>query len=381
MSWVLSLSVLLLVLLLLEAAVARRNVNGIPCRVLVTGTRGKSGLVRVLSAGLRTVEPATWGKITGDIASVVTPEGTLRRLARHGPAHLREQARLVRDCRRSRARCLVVESMAVTLEAMVAEARLLRPTLMIVTNVRDDHRETLGSDPCRQRAAYLSSIPSGCRWLTRDEELMDFARRSGRVSAPVPLPAGEAIPGNLQELDVAAELVATAEAAMITLGLDPKPARDAMRAAAAGLPPPPRVVTLLGRELILLDAFSANELESLARLWTQWRKDSGDASKWSVLLNTSADRPLRTREFCRWLAGRDDVDQIFLSGSHVPAAARFLRGCGRPVARVPRGEPIVTAEDRGAAARRGDLGHIVGIGNVSGLGLRLRAESGGDVRP
>jgi hypothetical protein len=380
MSWVLGLSLLLLVLLLLEAAVLRRNVNAIPCRVLVTGTRGKSGLVRVLSAGLRTVEPATWGKITGDIASVVTPEGSLRRLARRGPAHLREQARLVRDCRRSRARCLVIESMAVTPEAMAAEARLLRPTLMIVTNVRDDHRETLGSNPDRQRAAYLSSIPSGCRWLTRDEELMDFARRSGRTSAPVPLPASAAVPGNPEECDVAAELVATAEAAMLTLGWGPEPARDAMRAAAAGLSLPPRVVTLLGREMLLLDAFSANELESLARLWTQWRKETGDGSKWSVLLNTRADRPLRTRQFCRWLTDRDDVDQILLAGSHAPAAARFLRRCGRPVARVPRGEPIVTAADRDTASRRKDLGFIVGIGNVSGLGLRLRAESGGGER-
>ncbi len=381
MSWVLGLSGLLVVLLLLEAAVMHWSVNGIPCRVLVTGTRGKSGLVRVLSAGLRTVEPATWGKITGDIASVVTPEGTLRRLARRGPAHLREQARLVRDCRRSRARCLVIESMAVTPEAMVAEARLLRPTLMIVTNVRDDHRETLGSDPDRQRAAYLSSIPSGCRWLTRDEEFVDFALRSGRTSARVPLPASTADPGNPEELNVAAELVATAEAAMIALGLDPKPARGEMQAAAAQLLPPTRVVALHGREMILLDAFSANELESLARLWTQWRKETGDGSKWSVLLNTRADRPLRTRQFCGWLAGRDDIDQIFLAGSHVPAAARFLRGCGRPLVRVPRGEPIVTAEDRDTASRREDLGFVVGIGNVSGLGLRLRAESGGGVRP
>ena len=358
----------------------RRTVNAIPCRVLVTGTRGKSGLVRVLSAGLRTVEPATWGKITGDIASLVTPDGALRGLRRRGPAHLREQARLVRDCRRSRARCLVVESMAVTLEAMAAEARLLRPTLMIVTNVRDDHRETLGGDPDGQRAAYLSSIPSGCRWLTRDEDLIDFARRASRYSAPVPPPVSAAVPEYSEVFDVPAELVATAAAAMEALGWDPEPARGAMRTAAAQLMPPARVVTLLEREMILLDAFSANELQSLARLWAQWRREAGAESGWSVLLNTRADRPLRTRQFCEWLTGRDDVDRIYLAGSHAPAAARLLRRCGRPVAGVPRGEPTVVSEAGEPASSWGHRDVIVGIGNVRGLGLRLRAGSSGSDR-
>lgn len=381
MTWVLALSLLLLVLLLGEAVRLRRTVNAIPCRVLITGTRGKSGLVRVLSAGLRTVEPATWGKITGDIASLVTPDGSLRPLRRRGPAHLREQAGLVRGCRRQGARALVVESMAVTPEAMAAEARLLRPTLMIVTNVRDDHRETLGSDPDAQRAVYLSSIPSGCRWLTRDGALLDFARRTGRLSAPVRGPAPAAAPDDPATLDVPAELVAAAGAAMEALGWNPGPARGAMEAAAAELPPTPRVVSLLGREGILLDAFSANEPESLARLWTQWRREAGGGSRWSVLLNTRADRPLRTRQFCRWLVGRDDVDRVYLAGSHVPAAARLLRGCGRPVDAVPGGEPRVIAGAGAEASGWGGREVIVGMGNVQGLGLRLRDGRGGRRRP
>jgi gamma-polyglutamate synthase len=380
MSWVLGLAGLLLVLLLAEAALLRRTVNGIPCRVLVTGTRGKSGLVRVLSAGLRTVEPATWGKITGDIASLVTPDGSLRGLHRRGPAHLREQAGLVRDCRRSGARCLVVESMAVSPEAMAAEARLLRPTLMIVTNVRDDHRETLGSDPDRQRAAYLSSIPAGCRWLTRDEELIALARRRGRRSAPVDLSGAVAALDDPKKLDVPAELVATAEAAMAALGWNPEPARGAMQAVAAGLLPPAQVVALRGREMVLLDAFSANEPDSLTRLWTQWRREAGAGTGWSVLLNTRADRPLRTRQFCRWLAGRDDVDRVYLAGTHLPAAARLLRGCGRPVDGVPPGEPMVISEAGAAAAGWGGREVIVGVGNARGLGLRLRAGLGGGKR-
>lgn len=381
MIWALGLTVVILALLMAEAALLRRAVDAVPCRVLVSGTRGKSGLVRVLSAGLRTVEPATWGKITGDVASRVAPDGTLRALRRHGPPHLREQARLVLDGRRNGVRCLVVESMAITPEAMAAEARLMRPTLMIVTNVRDDHRETLGGDPDGQRAAYLSSIPAGCRWLTRDEEFARFARRSGRHLEPVCPPPPAAAPDDPGDLDVPAELIATAAAAMEALGWNPEPARHAMQAAAADLRPPTRVVSLLGRRMTLLDAFSANEPESLTRLWTQWRRNTGATAGWSVLFNTRADRPLRTRQFCGWLAGRADVDRVYLAGSHVPVAARLLKAAGRSVERVPRGEPFVLAGAGHAAAGPGARDVIVGMGNASGLGLSLRAGAAGSGPP
>lgn len=376
MFWLLGASGLLLALLVGEAILTRRAADRIPCRVMVTGTRGKSGLVRVLAAGLRTVEPATWGKITGDIASLVTPEGRLQPLPRRGPPHLREQVRLVRDCRKRGARCLVVESMSVTPEAMAAEARLLRPTLVVVTNVRDDHRETLGCDADRQRAAYLAAIPRGCRWLTHDEELIAFARRAGRNPESSRPPAAGA-GGDPGGHDVAAELAATAEAAMAALGWDPEPARGVMRTAAARLLPPARVVSLLGRELVLLDAFSANEPESLTRLWTQWRRDIGTGSAWSVLLNTRADRPLRTRQFCRWLSGRDDVGRIYLAGSHVPAAARLLRRFGSRVVGVPRGEPVPVFTAGDVVPGPGGRELLVGLGNVQGIGLRLRAEFAG----
>jgi hypothetical protein len=93
-----------------------------------------------------------------------------------------------------------------------------------------------------------------------------------------------------------------------------------------------------------------------------------------VVLATRADRPLRTRRFCAWLSQRDDVEKIFVTGSHRQAARWLLRRQGIPV------------EDLGAAAAglgfrageipaavRGNGPVLIGIGNSRGLGLGLRA--------
>jgi poly-gamma-glutamate synthase PgsB/CapB len=375
MSWVLGITIAAFAYLLVEAALLRRAAHAIPQRIVVTGSRGKSSLVQTLLAGIREEEPASWGKITGDIPSVLVPHGTNRILPRRGPAHLREQARFLWSCRRQRARCVVVESMSISPEAMAAEMRLIRPTLVVVTNVRDDHRETLGGDPDGQRTAYLESLPARCTWLTLDAELLAFTARSSRYPAPVRVAAEDDSHG-----DIRSEMFSAAEAALEVLGWNTEGARGAAQAAAARIVMQPRNVVFLGEDTTLLDAFSANDPESLARLWAEWRRDSGDVSKWSVLLNTRADRPIRTRQFCDWLSSRHDVDEVYVTGSHSSTATRLLRRERLRATRLPSGVPAISPGTDRTPSRAECRKVLVGIGNARGLGLRLRTDPGGGVQ-
>jgi len=371
MTWIVGITIGFLAFLLVEAAILRHARRGIPCRIVVTGTRGKSSLVRLLVAGIRATEPSTWGKITGDAPLLLLPDGMESVLARRGPARVHEQARLLITCRRQGVRCLVLESMTISPEAMLAEMRLVDPTLVVVTNVRDDHRETLGDDPDGQRTAYLAALPESCRWLTPDADLLAFAARSGRCRASlVGLTTAEQ-QDDRDRNSVASEMLATAEAVLTELGWNTESARQAMKAVAADLVPPPRKVPFLGHEVRLLDAFSANDLQSLAQLWAGWRRDLRDEQPWSVLLSTRADRPLRTRQFCHWLAGRPDVGTIHVAGNHRWTAARLLRQKGVAV-RELNSDPMAAVAGTGAAGP-GDQGVLVGMGNAQGVGLCLRA--------
>jgi poly-gamma-glutamate synthase PgsB/CapB len=373
MNWVLAIAVVFIALLLFEATKLRRSTSAISFRIVVTGTRGKSSLVRMLLAGIRTVEPATWGKITGDNPLSLAPDGTSSVLARRGPAHLREQAKFLISSRRRDARCVVMESMANSAEAMAAEMRLIRPDLVIVTNVRDDHRETLGNDPYLQRAAYLGSLPRTCRWLTLDARMIEFANLSGRYPAPIATKDSNSKPSGDERGGAPAETLATAEAALETLGWNTARAREAMFASSSQVVSAPSKVVLLGQEMTLLDAFSANDPFSLRLLWEEWRRDNGVDAKWSVLLNTRADRPLRTRQFCVWIAGRSDIENVYVAGSHRFAASRMLRRQGLHVTLIDDAAAALMPDPGEKPFSNGGRKVLVGLGNASGLPMRLRA--------
>lgn len=335
--------------LVFESVLMGRSRSGIPHRIVVTGTRGKSSLVRILAAGVRATEPHTWGKITGDAPLLLAPDGSETLIRRRSPARLHEQKSILWKCRRKNARCLVLESMTITPEAMQAEMRLVRPTMVVLTNVRDDHRETLGSDPAAQRAAYLQAIPPDVPLVTEDG-----------------LPAARGFPE---------ELVGLAEKVLEELGWNTPVARKAMQEVAEGLVRGPSTLNFQGRTVRLLDGFSANDPESLTSLWNDWRRKLKDTSAWPILLATRADRPLRTRQFCDWLAERRDVGVVHVAGNHQGAATRLLKARGLKVAPFAAGGGTPTARDA-----TGDcLDVLVGIGNAKGLGLHLRAEAEGVV--
>ena len=233
-------------------------------------------------------------------------------------------------------------------------------------------RETLGCDPDEQRRAYLAALLPGCRWLTLDADLLACSSRSGHFPDPVACAPSRSFSQGIDN-EALRELLDTAEAVLHELGWDTEAARRAMIQEAAALVRPGRNLTFKGREIVLLDAFSANDPQSLDLLWNNWRRDLQDETPWAVLLATRADRPLRTRQFCAWLAGRSDVGMVYLAGSHAPAAERLLHRSGLPVQKVGAGLGWFTtaAKDRPAPGHdRPDM--LVGLGNAHGLGLYLR---------
>jgi hypothetical protein len=266
-------------------------------------------------------------------------------------------------------RCLVLESMAITPETMRAEARLLRPDLTVITNVRDDHRETLGSRPDSQRDAYLDAMERGSRWTTIDAGLVAYAAGRGRV--PVAACGAEPRPdvGTVER-----ELSLLASTVLSTLGRDTPAALAVVRreaAVTAAAAERIRPLALAGRPYRLLDGFSANDPHSLEALWLTWRRLLPDEEDWDVLLSTRADRPLRTRQFCEWLVARQDVGVIHVAGDHCQAAVRLLRREGADARILPASLHSVAGEGHADQAAQGRC--LVGIGNARGVGLGIRA--------
>ena len=132
----------------------------------------------------------------------------------------------------------------------------------------------------------------------------------------------------------------------------------------------------------LIDAFSANDVESTRAIEQAFLKDDSCPRPFVALLNNRSDRPLRMRSFTSYLSGGNAYDFILLAGDHAWLAKRGLRKAARMggVCAVD----AQSAEDMlEEIARRTHVPSftVVGMGNYRGIGERMRRLFGTRGRP
>jgi gamma-polyglutamate synthase len=105
--------VLLVGLGLVERYWRNRARKAVPIRIHVNGTRGKTSVTRLIWAALRAAGIPPLAKTTGAAPCLLLPDGTERSLRRRGKANIREQLRTLWLAKRSGARAVVLECMAI----------------------------------------------------------------------------------------------------------------------------------------------------------------------------------------------------------------------------------------------------------------------------
>lgn len=343
----------------------RRNLRAVPLRIHVAGTRGKSTTTRLIAAGLRAGGRRVLAKSTGSEPRLILPDGSEVPWRRRGPAAVREQVRFFAEAARRGCDTAVVECMAIRPELIWAsETHLVRATTAVITNARADHFEEIGDTPEAAGEALRWAVPSG----------------GGLVVA------AEAVTPALRSW---AEARSTAVEVIDTAGLDPQAANRALAlavCAAHGVPAElagPAIakaaadpaaafeqpVTLAGKPVRFFNAFSCNDVDSLALLWRGVAQPHTPV----VLLNARRDRPLRTRHFVEFLAAVTPRPVLFVTGD--PLALRLARRAGfrrEDVQRLRGRTPAAALAELAGPAAPGGL--IWGVGNYQGLGAGLIAE-------
>lgn len=382
-----ALSACLLVLLALGLAerLARdRAWRAVPVRVHVNGSRGKSTVTRLVWSALREAGIPAIGKTTGTAARLLLPDGTEQPWQRRSPASIREQLALLREARRRGVRAMVVECMALDPELQwVSERQMVRATLGVVTNVRLDHAEIMGTDLSAIAASLANTVPPGAVVVCGDDRFLPvFEARAAALGARVvstaaarrhALPPGT--PAWLAE-DIAIALTVTRE-----LGIDDE---AALRGFAAAPPDPgaARSGTLLidDRRHSWLDATAANDPDSLARLLVPPGAADDRAGKAAepdlVIYNHRADRSPRLACFARHSATLARAPQVVVTGDRPPWSVwRHLRRAR------PQGTTcyVATHELREHVRRLPSGSALLFCGNTRGLDLFRLFE--GEVHP
>lgn len=371
-----------------ERMVLKRSLEKIPVRIAVTGTRGKSSVVRLIASALESSGFCVLAKTTGSKPALIFPGGVERDIHRRGFPSILEARDVVRLAARLKVDVLVGEMMSIRGECLRVESgRILRPGILVLTNVRPDHLEAMGRTRDAAARVLAEAFPQGGMVILPGEEACpifeEVAGKRGaemvRVSplSPAELSGAPKLP--YEEFEVNLRLAVCA-AGRLGVGV-----RDALKGMSGVIPDPGSLriwalsFGLPGERIPCVSAFAANEPESTARILDKLDEREGWSGRSKIgLLNLRADRPERSLQWAEALSRGpfDDFSRLFLCGEPARAMLRFMkrkdRRPGPRIARVRGGNPAAITGELLAAASA-DNGIVIGMGNMAGLGREIAA--------
>lgn len=167
--------------------VHRQRLANIDIRIAVSGVRGKSTAVRWLHDILHARGYDTYAKVTGtDPLSI--HNGTEHAIERPTNVRLYENERQLR--RFDDVDAAIVENQGIRhYTTRLVNSQYVRPQVVFLTNIREDHLDTLGENRAKIARALARSIPEGTHVVCgeRDQHLKEYidaelARRNATVS-------------------------------------------------------------------------------------------------------------------------------------------------------------------------------------------------------
>ena len=147
-----------------------KNLDSIHVRVLVNGIRGKSSITRLCAGALRGGGLHVAAKTTGSAARFIWPDASESPVFRtFGVANVVEQIRMVRLASSEHVDALVMECMAVDPGLQeVTQDRLVRSTIGVISNVREDHITEMGPTLEDIARSLSRTMPRGGTCITAE---------------------------------------------------------------------------------------------------------------------------------------------------------------------------------------------------------------------
>ena len=359
-SWLsVALSALCLIYLIIERLLADRYRKKLVHIIHVNGIRGKSTVTRLIGAGLAAGGLRVMTKTTGTLPMVIDPSGRETLIKRHAPASIHEQFFMLRRAARCGAEVLVIECMAIdpALQA-VCQHKILRADIGVITNVRHDHTDIMGSSLPEIAEALMNTIPKNGVLFTADADFFDAMReKAERLSSRAVLSdaGGEESPSGFPENE------ALAAAVCAELGVEEATARKGM---AAYHPDPYAFCTLAFGSNVFLNALSCNDVDSTMLVYQKAMRALQNSLPLILLINDRADRPERTRQMLT-LAKRLEPKTVLLLGDHKAYLIRALKRA------LP--ETSVRPLKDAASLKENDYENscILAVGNIKNEGMKL----------
>ncbi|MFC1545321.1 poly-gamma-glutamate synthase PgsB [Gemmatimonadota bacterium] len=364
---------LLLALLVVELVFHERSLEAIPLRISITGTRGKSSVVRLLASVLREDGRTVVAKTTGSRAVLILPDGSEEDVPRRGIPSIIEQKRYVRQAAGVGADVMVLEAMSIHAENHRVEShRLVRPHIVAITNARPDHVGAMGTTAEEVAEVLASGITLDADVylpLSESREVFNRGRTFTEVEPGSPGPS-TADGGALRSFEFN-ENLDLVRGISHHLGISDETIRKGIDAAARDI----GALTIwryrsesIGREHFLVNAFASNDPLSTREAFLRVRDlCPGCEERMYGLLNLRIDRGDRTLQWIDALRGEwaDSFQTLHVTGGHARALSRRLSD-----ARLLRERDPVKLTGL-ILSGLPDGAVLFGFGNIGGMGESL----------
>jgi poly-gamma-glutamate synthase PgsB/CapB len=364
-------TLILIINLLFEYFRHTQNVKQIPVRIHVNGTRGKSSVTRLIAAGLRAGGIRTLAKTTGTMPRVILPDGRESSIVRLFGPNIIEQKYIFRYAASLKPQAIVVECMAVNpVFQWITERKFIKSTVSVITNVRLDHLDLMGSTIQSVARSICNTIPSHKICFTAEREqfplLKQIAHHRGTKISGV---SGEDISqddlkpfGYIEHADNLALALSVCD----HFGVK----RDVALKGMQNSNPDPGALQKYtiqtdAKQMIFYNVFAANDPSSSLSIWKMIIQPLEKQQR-MIILNTRADRYDRSKQLIETFR-EEEYDYFVLTGEKTEALKQYaLDG------KIPKGKLIVLGEidpslvyDRVLSLTIYEA-HIVGIGNIAG---------------
>jgi len=352
----------------------------IPIRIHVNGTRGKSTTTRLIAAGLREAGFKVLAKTTGTLPRLILEDGSEIPVSRKGNANIIEQLRIFKEATRRKVNVLVVECMAVSPELQwVSEHKMVKSTIGVITNVREDHLEEIGPKLDDMAEALKLTIPQNGILVTAEKNYLPiFQKQADKLNTKVIMVNPDGISSKIMKkfnYMNFKENVSIALQVNKLLGIKEEIALKGMLKAA----PDPGALKIYklskkNKTLFFVNAFAANDKNSTLLIWENINKRT-DLKKLPKIgiINNREDRVLRSIQFAHILAEEIILSKIILVGPLSKLAERTLLKLKVPPDKILNLAKITDTENilQIILQLTSNKGLLIGFGNTKGMGQNL----------
>jgi poly-gamma-glutamate synthase PgsB/CapB len=373
-----SLGILLLILIglgLVESHFHHLSLAQLPIRIHVNGSRGKSSVTRLISAGLRAGGLKTLAKTTGTAPRIIDENGEDRIIHRLRDASIGEQVRLLRNFANKKPDAVVIECMAVNPQYQwVSEQKMIKSTMSVITNVRPDHLDEMGSTLQDNAMSLSNTIPFNGKLVTSEKEMGSVLQQvSEKRNTEFNQVETDEVTSEYMERFPYLEHRDNVALALKVCELSGVEKETALEGMVHTSPDPGATIiwklNCNGTPNYFINVFAANDPTSTLDIWYQLQKKIKDAPT-CIFLNTRNDRQYRTNQLLSLIYSQIKPDALIVRGEKLGSKFHDYQQMNPQIEMVQLPYSVGIKEMVSEFSKLENY-YIVGIGNMVGWGEKF----------